>query len=438
MTHVRALPAARFLVAAASRRHLVRVPERARRRRCAPRSADSQRRSRERRRGARARSGGRAELSRRPLHRRHRLLPRRVPARRSLERALEHRPMPRGDGRRSRARPPRSTTTSRSPDVLPQDRADAGREAQALRARPSVLTVTTTPPGASVTIDGKPAPGGDAALARHARRARTPSRCSERLPDRDAGRRGPLRPGRDRDPRPRARGQVRMGPMGLARSRRCWTSTGCWSTASPFTSRRSTTCSRGTGSRSPSSEYTKRYLSLDDAGVFRAVLSRGGRTLREDEVRALVAAKAPRFMERFEEAFRAFPGAAELIARRAARGPVGIVSGALEREIEFALTKMGARASVSFVVSAEKTPASKPDPSSFLLASRRASAARSRRGRGRRRGLDRRRHGGQARGAPLRRGEPFVLARRSPRAPARTPWSRTSPRLTDAVLEGGP
>ncbi len=115
-------------------------------------------------------------------------------------------------------------------------------------------------------------------------------------------------------------------------------------------------------------EYTKRFLSLDDAGVFRAVLSRGGRTLREDDVRALVAAKAPKFMERFEEGFRAFPGAAELIARRAAHGPVGIVSGALEREIEFALTKMGARASVSFIVSAEKTTASKPDPSSFLLA----------------------------------------------------------------------
>jgi beta-phosphoglucomutase len=115
-------------------------------------------------------------------------------------------------------------------------------------------------------------------------------------------------------------------------------------------------------------EYSRRYLSLDDAGVFRAVLSQGGRTLREDQVRALVIAKAPKFMERFAGAFRAFPGATELIARRAARGPVGIVSGALEREIEFALDKMGARANISFVVSAERAPASKPDPSSFLLA----------------------------------------------------------------------
>jgi PEGA domain len=43
--------------------------------------------------------------------------------------------------------------------LLAQDRADAAHEAQALRARPSTLTVTTTPPGASVTVDGKPIAG---------------------------------------------------------------------------------------------------------------------------------------------------------------------------------------------------------------------------------------------------------------------------------------
>lgn len=118
----------------------------------------------------------------------------------------------------------------------------------------------------------------------------------------------------------------------------------------------------------PENDYAERYLSLDDAGVFRAVLARSGRTLREEQVRALVAAKSPRFMARFEEAFRVFPGAAELVERRAARGPVGIVSGALEREIVFALEKMKVTASVSFVVSAESVAASKPDPAPFLRA----------------------------------------------------------------------
>ncbi len=41
-------------------------------------------------------------------------------------------------------------------DLAPQDRAEAEREAQVLRARPSPLTVTTTPVGALVAVDGKP------------------------------------------------------------------------------------------------------------------------------------------------------------------------------------------------------------------------------------------------------------------------------------------
>lgn len=115
-------------------------------------------------------------------------------------------------------------------------------------------------------------------------------------------------------------------------------------------------------------EYAERYLSLDDAGVFRAVLGRTGAATDIDEITALVAAKSPRFLARFEDAFRPFPGAAQLVARRAARGPVGIVSGALEREIALALGKLGLQGAVSFVVSAESTRASKPDPAPYLLA----------------------------------------------------------------------
>jgi PEGA domain-containing protein len=40
-------------------------------------------------------------------------------------------------------------------DLSSQDRSEADREARALRARPSVLTVTTMPAGAVLVIDGK-------------------------------------------------------------------------------------------------------------------------------------------------------------------------------------------------------------------------------------------------------------------------------------------
>jgi HAD superfamily hydrolase (TIGR01509 family) len=115
-------------------------------------------------------------------------------------------------------------------------------------------------------------------------------------------------------------------------------------------------------------DYVQRFLSLDDANVFRAVIARRGQTLSEEDVRSLVAAKTARFMDRFGAAFRIFPGAEELVTRRAALGVVGIVSGALEHEIVFALEKMGVRSKVSFIVSAESCDASKPDPAPFLAA----------------------------------------------------------------------
>jgi hypothetical protein len=44
-------------------------------------------------------------------------------------------------------------------DLSVEDRAEADRELQALRWRPSVLTVVTAPPGATVTVDGKQTAG---------------------------------------------------------------------------------------------------------------------------------------------------------------------------------------------------------------------------------------------------------------------------------------
>jgi beta-phosphoglucomutase len=114
--------------------------------------------------------------------------------------------------------------------------------------------------------------------------------------------------------------------------------------------------------------YVAEYLSLDDAGVFRAAFLAAGRSATEHDVQSLVEAKTQCFLARFEKSFRVFPGAAELVVRRAARGPVAIVSGALEREIVFALDKMRVRRAVSFIVSAERTTASKPDPAPYRLA----------------------------------------------------------------------
>src|SRR5690349_12497003 len=87
--------------------------------------------------------------------------------------------------------------------------------------------------------------------------------------------------------------------------------------------------------------YVEKYLGYDDAGAFRAMLEDAGRTPSDAEVRALVEAKNPLFMARVATSLRVFPGAPEIVRRRAARGPVGIVSGALGHEIGYCLERIG-------------------------------------------------------------------------------------------------
>ena len=124
------------------------------------------------------------------------------------------------------------------------------------------------------------------------------------------------------------------------------------------------TCDRWIDPRS----YVERYLSLDDAGVFRALLESHERTLSDSELARLIEAKSGRVMALLDKQVPAYSGASELVLRRAARGPVGIVSGALDREIAFALSRMGVRDAVSFIISAESTEVSKPDPAPYRAA----------------------------------------------------------------------
>ena len=96
------------------------------------------------------------------------------------------------------------------------------------------------------------------------------------------------------------------------------------------------------------------------------MLKDAGQDVTEALVAELVVAKTPAYFRRIETALRIFPGAAELVTRRADAGPVGIVSGALRAEIEHALAKMGVADRVGFIVSAEDTTECKPDPQGFV------------------------------------------------------------------------
>jgi len=117
-------------------------------------------------------------------------------------------------------------------------------------------------------------------------------------------------------------------------------------------------------------DYWDKYLGYDDAGAFRAILGDAGRPPSDADVSKLIEAKRPVYLSRARAGLRFFGGAVEIVQRRAAHGLVGIVSGALESEIELGLELLGVRKEVAFIVSAESAAASKPDPAGYLLAKR--------------------------------------------------------------------
>ncbi len=115
-------------------------------------------------------------------------------------------------------------------------------------------------------------------------------------------------------------------------------------------------------------DYYDRYLGYDDIGAFRAIASDRGVALAEADIADLVARKAVRLEVLERSASVLFPGARDAIVRMAAAWPTAIASGALKAEILRVLEHESLRVHFPVVVSAEDTPASKPDPAPYLLA----------------------------------------------------------------------
>jgi beta-phosphoglucomutase len=114
--------------------------------------------------------------------------------------------------------------------------------------------------------------------------------------------------------------------------------------------------------------YYQNYLGYDDVGAFRAIAADCGTSFDDSEVAELVASKAVRLEALEKNGSVLFPGAREAIARTASMWPVAIASGALKSEILRVLDHESLRSYFPVVVSAEDTPASKPDPAPYLLA----------------------------------------------------------------------
>jgi beta-phosphoglucomutase len=115
-------------------------------------------------------------------------------------------------------------------------------------------------------------------------------------------------------------------------------------------------------------QYYGEYLGWTDRMSFVAAFRHAGKPLAAARLDALVAEKSRRYDRLIEESLTLVPGAAEFIARAAGKYRLGLVSGALRREIEAVLDRAALRRYFEVIVAAEDVACCKPDPAGYLAA----------------------------------------------------------------------
>lgn len=115
-------------------------------------------------------------------------------------------------------------------------------------------------------------------------------------------------------------------------------------------------------------QYYDEYLGWNDRMSFVAAFRRAGKPLPADRLDILVAEKSRLYERLIGESFTLVPGAVEFVARAAERYRLGLVSGALRREIELVLDRAGCRRQFEVIIAAEDVTCCKPDPAGYLAA----------------------------------------------------------------------
>jgi phosphoglycolate phosphatase/beta-phosphoglucomutase len=112
--------------------------------------------------------------------------------------------------------------------------------------------------------------------------------------------------------------------------------------------------------------YYRDYLGFDDRECFRFSFARMGRPLTATLLHEAIERKAALYQRAVRASMELVPGAAEFVTAAAAEGlRLGVVSGALRREIELVLNEAGLRQHFACIVAAEDVTACKPNPQGF-------------------------------------------------------------------------
>lgn len=121
-------------------------------------------------------------------------------------------------------------------------------------------------------------------------------------------------------------------------------------------------------------DYTEFYLGFDDRDALRQAFRQSGKRVADAELPGLIDAKAQAFQDLAEERGAVpYPGVVELIRALDREVPVALCSGALRRDVDPILRKLGLRDCFKVLVTADEVAVSKPDPASYVLAVKRLS-----------------------------------------------------------------
>ena len=115
-------------------------------------------------------------------------------------------------------------------------------------------------------------------------------------------------------------------------------------------------------------EYYADYLGLDDRTGFVQAFQRANRTLTTELLDRLVEGKSRIYQRLIERSLTMVPGADEFVRNAGKSYRLGIVSGALRREIDLVLSRTTIADRFDVIIAAGDVPRCKPDPAGFLAA----------------------------------------------------------------------
>lgn len=124
-------------------------------------------------------------------------------------------------------------------------------------------------------------------------------------------------------------------------------------------------------------QYYAHYLGMDDRTGFAEAFRRANRTLTTALMDHLVARKSQVYLQLIEASLRMVPGAPQFVHDAARRFRLGIVSGALRREIDHVLGQSGLADRFEIIIASDDVSRSKPDPAPYLAAHRAFSRQRA-------------------------------------------------------------